>query len=102
MTARNSRPSGAVRKHAPPFSFGPNCMAAIFTTADRDAVKSAIITAATAGVASVSVGGQAVTTYSLSELKMLLNEIISDLAADNTSSAGLGMRFRVTKPPGAG
>lgn len=74
---------------------------AVFTTTDRDNVKSALITAATAGVASVSVAGQQVQTYTLDQLRMLLNTIQADLAADNANSLG-GMRMRLTKPPAAG
>jgi hypothetical protein len=73
----------------------------LFTTTDRDAVKSALIEAATNGVASVSVAGQAVTTYTLDQLRNLLNAIQQDIAADNENSLG-GLRFRVTKPPAAG
>lgn len=72
---------------------------AIFTTADRDAVKTAIITAATEGIASVSISGQQVQTYTLDELRRLLAEIQADLASgvDN-----LGLTMRQLVPPGCG
>lgn len=72
---------------------------AVFTTADRDAVKAAIVTAATTGFASVSVGGQTVQSYSLDQLYNLLQAIQSDLASEYTSG---GIRFIKTTPPGAG
>lgn len=74
---------------------------ALFTTADRDALKSALITAAIDGVASVSIGGQAVQTYSLDELRKLLQLVASDIAADNTAGLG-GMRVRQLVPGGTG
>lgn len=72
---------------------------AVFTTADRDAVKSAIITAATEGVAEVAVGSQRVRTYTLDELYKLLNVIVADLGSADTR---FGMRMVKTVPPGAG
>lgn len=74
---------------------------ALFTTADRNAVKTALITAATNGFASVSLAGQAVATYTLDQLRNLLKEIQADIAADNTSGF-VGMRTRKTIPPEAG
>lgn len=70
-------------------------MAAIFTTADRDAVKAAIITAATTGFASVSIAGQSVQTYSLEQLRALLTEICADLAA---ASENVGLIRRKIMP----
>lgn len=72
---------------------------AVFTTTDRDAVKAALITAATTGFASVSVGGQTVTSYSLEQLQKLMAMIQSDLASSYT---GGGILFVKTIPPGAG
>lgn len=72
---------------------------AVFTTADRDAVKAALITAATTGFASVSVAGQAVTSYNLDQLRSLLKEIQSDLASGTPSNA---LRFTKLIPPGGG
>lgn len=72
---------------------------AIFTTADRDAVKAALITAATTGFASVSVAGQTVQSYTLEQLRSLLDMIQGDLATANRSG---GIRFVKTIPPGAG
>ncbi len=72
---------------------------ALFTTADRDAVKSALITAATSGIASVSIGGQAVQTYNLEQLQKLLLVIQQDLASGNPLG---GMRIVRTIPPGCG
>jgi hypothetical protein len=79
---------------------------ALFTTADRNAIKSALITAATEGVASVSVGGHAVQQYTLEQLQKLLAMIQADLATDNidagsTESRG-GLRMLKTIPPAAG
>jgi hypothetical protein len=77
---------------------------AVFTTTDRDNVKTALITAAVEGVASVTVGGQAVQTYTLEQLQKLLAMIMSDIAGDATAGAPtrMGMRLVKTVPPGAG
>ena len=72
---------------------------AVFTTADRDAVKAAIVTAATDGFASVTVGGQTVTKKTVDELLKLLSVINSDLAADQTH---FGLKMVTLVPPGAG
>lgn len=80
-------------------------MAAIFTTADRDAVKAAIVTAATEGIASVSVAGQSVQSYTLEQLHKLLTAINADLTGDAMNVAGNQVTpFRMVKtvPPGAG
>lgn len=74
-------------------------MAAIFTTADRDAIKAAIVTAAVEGIASVSIAGQSVTTYSLDQLRKLLAEVQQDLAADVSHG---GLRMVKLIPPGCG
>lgn len=73
---------------------------ALFTTTDRDAVKTALITAATEGVASVSVAGQAVQTYTLDQLQSLLSMIQADLAG--TAAGSGGMRTRQLVPGGCG
>lgn len=72
---------------------------ALFTTADRDAIKTALITAATEGIASVSISGQSVQAYTLDQLLKLLQVVQSDLA---DSSTGFGMRRVKTIPPEAG
>lgn len=72
---------------------------AVFTTADRDAVKSALITAATTGFASVSISGHAVQSFTLDQLRALLKEIQADLAG---SSATGGMRITQLTPGGCG
>ena len=72
---------------------------AIFTTADRDAVKTALITAATSGISQVSISGQSVQSYTQDQLEKLLEVILSDLASANHNS---GLRFRQLVPPGAG
>jgi hypothetical protein len=72
---------------------------AVFTTADRDAVKAALITAATTGFASVSIGGQAVQSYALDQLRALLKEIQNDLAGSNPHLCIRGVK---TVPGGAG
>lgn len=71
---------------------------ALFTTADRDAVKSALITAATDGIASVTISGQAVQAYTLKELRDLLAVIVQDLASEQPRG---GMRMVKTVPGGA-
>ena len=72
---------------------------ALFTTTDRDTVKTALITAATEGIASVSVAGQTVQQYTLDQLQKLLAVIVQDLASANPRG---GMRLVKTIPPGAG
>jgi hypothetical protein len=74
---------------------------ALFTTADRDAIKTALITAATEGFASVSIGGQTVQTYTLDQLRKILELVQAEIAADNTSGTG-GMRFRKMVPGSTG
>lgn len=71
---------------------------ALFTTADRDAVKTALITAATAGIASVSISGQTVTNYTMAQLHELLALIQQDLASEQPRG---GMRMIKTVPGGA-
>jgi len=73
----------------------------LFTTADRDAIKAAMVTFATQGFATVTVGGQTVGVKTLDELRRMLDMIQADLAAANSNSL-MGMRFRKTIPPGAG
>lgn len=73
---------------------------ALFTTTDRDNIKTALVTAAVNGVASVSVGGQEVQTYSLEQLKSLLAMVLDDLSSDDVSHGGL--RLRQLKPGGCG
>jgi tRNA A37 methylthiotransferase MiaB len=72
---------------------------AIFTESDRDAIKTAIITAATEGIAEVTIGGQQTRAYSLDELRKLLEVVQADLAGEYTSG---GIRFVKTIPPAAG
>lgn len=72
---------------------------ALFTTADRDAVKAALIEAAVSGVASCTVQGHTVTGRTVKELQELLDYIQSNLAA---SSTGGGMRIRQLVPGGTG
>jgi len=74
---------------------------ALFTTADRDAVKLALITAATTGFASVSIAGQAVQTYSLDQLRKLLEMMQADVAIDAPGAQG-GMRVKQFVPGGTG
>ena len=77
---------------------------AVFTTTDRDNVKAALMTAAVEGVASVTVGNQLIQTFTLEQLKKLLNEIVADLAGDVSPGAStrMGMRMVRTVPPGCG
>ena len=72
---------------------------AIFTTADRDAVKAAIVTAAVSGFASVTVNGQTVQSKTLAELQSLLVMIQQDLATANPMG---GMRVSQLVPGGCG
>lgn len=74
---------------------------AIFTVADRDAVKTAMITAATEGIAQVSIGGQSVQSYNLDQLRKILELIQGEIAADNTSGT-MGMRTRKLIPGSTG
>ena len=72
---------------------------ALFTTADRDAVKTALVKAAVDGFASVTVGGQTVTKKTVDELLKLLTMINADLASDQTH---FGLKMVTLVPPGAG
>jgi hypothetical protein len=72
-----------------------------WTTSDLTTIETAIRSAMTDGVASVSVGGQSVQSYTLKELRELRAEIKGELASDNANSLG-GMRARKTIPPAAG
>lgn len=82
----------------------PHCLfkartLAIFTTTDRDAVKTALVEAAVAGVAEVKVGNEAAKSYTLDELHRLFNAIVQDLASSKPLG---GMRMVKTVPGGAG
>lgn len=72
---------------------------AIFTTADRDNVKAAIVEAAVSGFASVTVNGQTVQAKSLTELQRLLEVIQQDLASGQPHG---GMRVTQFVPGGTG
>lgn len=72
-----------------------------WTTTDLANIETAIRTAMAEGIASVSLAGQAVQTYSLQQLRDLRAEIKGELAAANPNSLG-GMRVRKTIPPAAG
>lgn len=72
---------------------------AIFTTTDRDNVKAAIVTAAVAGFATVSVQGQQVIRMPLADLLRLLEVIQNDLAGCQTLG---GLRIRQGVPGGCG
>lgn len=72
---------------------------AVFTTADRYAVKAAIITAATTGFASVTIAGETVQSQSLSDLYKLLGIIQADLASANSQG---GMKITQLVPGGCG
>ena len=67
----------------------------LFTTTDRDNVKSAMVAAAIDGIASCTVAGQSVTGRSLDELRKLLDLILADLASGNAMN---GLRVRQLKP----
>jgi len=72
---------------------------ALFTTADRDAVKAALIEAATSGVASCTVQGHTVQGRTVEELRSLLDYIQQDLATANGHG---GMRLTQLVPGGTG
>lgn len=72
---------------------------ALFTTDDRDAIKAALITAAVEGIASVSIAGQSVQTYTLDQLRKILEMVQAELAVPET---GFGMRMVKTIPPSPG
>ena len=72
-----------------------------WTTSDLTLIETAIRTAMTDGIASVSIGGQAVQTYTLKQLMDMRAQIKAELASANVSSFG-GMRVRKTIPPEAG
>lgn len=72
---------------------------AIFTSADLDAVKAAVVQAAVDGVASCTVAGQSVTARPLAELQKLLETIQADLAR---AGGGIGIRTYQFVPPGCG
>ena len=77
---------------------------ALFTTADRDAAKDALVTAAVEGVASVSVAGQTVVSKTVDELRRLLDMIQADIGADDMETETELRPFRMvrTVPPGCG
>lgn len=76
---------------------------AIFTTDDRDAVKTALIEAAVKGYSSVSVNGERIENASLDELERLLGVIQRDLLADEAATGSqAGLRIRQLKPAGCG
>lgn len=72
-----------------------------WTTSDLTTIETAIRTAMTEGVASVSIAGQSVQAYTIKELRELRAEILGELAAANPNGLG-GMRMRKTIPPAAG
>ena len=71
----------------------------LFTEADRTAVKTALITAATDGIAEVAIGSERVRSYTLDELRKILELINSDLS---TVQPHFGMRLTRLVPPGCG
>lgn len=72
---------------------------ALFTTTDRDNVKTAMVQLAVDGIATVTVGNQTVTVKDIGQLQKLLATINADLASDN---ANFGLRMVQLIPPGAG
>lgn len=72
-----------------------------WTNDDLTTIETAIRTAMSEGVASVSINGQSVQVYTLKELRALRAEIKGELAAANANSM-CGMRTRKTIPPAAG
>jgi hypothetical protein len=74
-------------------------MATSYTAADIATIEAAILTAITTGVASVSVAGQSVQSYSLKELREMLAFVESRVSA---SSPQTFMRMIKTVPPSCG
>jgi hypothetical protein len=72
-----------------------------WTTSDLATIETAIRTAMTEGIASVSLAGQTTQVYTLEQLREMRAEIKGELAAANPNSLG-GMRARKTIPPAAG
>lgn len=71
----------------------------LFTAADRDAVKAAMVQFAIDGFATVTIGGQTVTVKALDELRRMLEMINADLASAQTH---FGLRMIKLIPPEAG
>jgi hypothetical protein len=74
-------------------------MATSYTAADIATIEAAILTAITDGVASVSVAGQSVQTYSLKELREMLAFVEGRLASARPHNF---LKPIVTVPPGTG
>lgn len=72
---------------------------ALFTTTDRDNVKTAMVQLAVDGIATVTVGGQTVTVKDLGQLQQLLAAINADLASDCDK---FGLRMIKLIPPEVG
>lgn len=72
----------------------------MWTDADVTAVKTALLTAATEGFASVSIAGQSVQSYSLDDLRKILAMMADDVSTSEVSHGG--MRLRQLKPGGCG
>lgn len=72
-----------------------------WTTSDLTLIETAIRTAMTDGIASVSISGQAVQTYTLKQLMDMRAQIKAELASANVNNFG-GMRVRKTIPPSCG
>jgi hypothetical protein len=72
---------------------------ALFTTADRDAVKAAYLTALTEGIASANIGGQHIVGWTVDQWKKALDAIQQDISTGNENC---GMRFRKMIPGSTG
>lgn len=72
---------------------------AIWTTADRDAVKAAYLLAVTGNVASVTIAGETVQSHDPDVFAKLLDRIQADLGVGNASC---GIRMRQGVPGGCG
>ena len=67
-----------------------------WTAATLALIEAAIVTAITEGVASVTIGNHAATTYTLAELRAMRAEIVAEIAS---STAGRGLpKFQRLQP----
>lgn len=73
---------------------------ALFTAAEVATVKAAYLEALANGIASVSLDGQSVQTYTPEQLLKQLQAMQAEVAG--SASSGFGVRFAKLVPPGAG
>ena len=73
-------------------------MATSYTAADIATIEAAILEAVVTGIASVSIGGQTVQTYSLKQLRELLEFVEQRIASGRPQNF---LKVVQTVPPGA-